>query len=47
MEAGAAIHLALEELEPIDMAFDDAVAVVRISAIMDGRIRLMVDGVSA
>ena len=27
LEAGAAIHLALEKLEPIDMAFDDAVAI--------------------
>ncbi|WP_323069383.1 hypothetical protein [Mycetohabitans endofungorum] len=27
LEAGAAIHLALEELEPIDMALNDAVTV--------------------
>ncbi|WP_323074064.1 hypothetical protein [Mycetohabitans endofungorum] len=27
LEAGAAIHWALEKLEPIDMAFDDAVTV--------------------
>lgn len=28
-KAGAAIHLALEEFEPIDMAFDDAVTLGR------------------